>query len=276
MFDGPTAAWHASLALRVRNAGGRSLLAARHRGPLRVQKALYPEGDAPCHAVVLHPPGGIAGGDALDIAVDVDLGAHALVTTPGAAKWYKSLGPVAEQHVRLALDGGLEWLPQEAIVYDAANVRSTIDIRLGEGASTIGWDIVALGRRAAGERFEQGRFAQTIRLRIGDELAWVERTRLRGGDALLESPVGLAGHHVFGCLWAAGPEFDDATMEAVRCTLGDTALTAPLTRLTPRLVVGRALGPTTHAVRAALTDLWAALRPLVFQRAAVPPRLWAT
>lgn len=276
MFDGPTAAWHASLALRVRNAGGRSLLAAEHRGPLRVQKALYPEGDAPCHAVVLHPPGGIAGGDALDIAVDVDAGAHALVTTPGAAKWYKSLGSIAEQHVRLGLDGRLEWLPQEAIVYDAANVRSTIDIQLNDGGAMIGWDIVALGRRAAGERFERGLFAQTIRLRIGDELAWVERTRLAGNDALLESPIGLAGGHVFGCLWAAGPAFDDATMEWLRVALGDKAPAAPLTRLTPQLVVARALGPNTHLVRAALTEVWATLRPLVFQRAAVLPRLWAT
>jgi urease accessory protein len=276
MFDGPTAAWHASLALRVRNAGGRSLLAAEHRGPLRVQKALYPEGNAPCHAVVLHPPGGIAGGDVLDIAVDVAASAHALVTTPGAAKWYKSLGASAEQRVRLTLDGGLEWLPQEAIVYDAANVRSTIDIQMSDRAATIGWDIVALGRRAAGERFERGRFAQTIRLRIGDELAWVERTRLVGNDALLESPIGLAGHHVFGCLWAAGPGFDDTTMEGLRAALGDTASIAPMTRLTPRLVVARALGPNTNFVRGALTEVWAVLRPLVFQRAAVPPRLWAT
>ncbi|MGB2816348.1 MAG: urease accessory protein UreD [Burkholderiaceae bacterium] len=276
MFDGPTAAWHASLALRVRSVGGRSLLAARHRGPLRVQKALYPEGAAPCHAVVLHPPGGIAGGDALEISVSVDAGAHALVTTPGAAKWYKSLGPVARQQVRLDLDGALEWLPQEAIVFDAANVRSTIDVQMNDGASMIGWDIVALGRRAAGERFERGLYAQTIRLRMGTELAWMERTRLAGNDALLESPVGLAGHHVFGCLWAAGPAFDDATMEGLRAALAEKVPAAPLTRLTPRLVVARALGPNTHFVRAALTEVWAALRPLVFGRAAVPPRLWAT
>ncbi|MGZ9106840.1 MAG: urease accessory protein UreD, partial [Rhodoplanes sp.] len=268
--------WHASLALRVRNAGGRSLLAAEHCGPLRVQKALYPEGDAPCHAVVLHPPGGIAGGDALQIAVNVDSGAHALITTPGAAKWYKSLGPTASQQVRLALNGSLEWLPQEAIVYDAANVRSTIDIQLNDGAAMIGWDIVALGRRAAGERFERGLFAQTIRLRIGDELAWVERMRLGGNDALLESPIGLSGRHVFGCLWAAGPEFDDATMEGLRAPHGDRIPGAPMTRLTPRLVVARALGPSTQFVRAALTEAWATLRPLVFQRAAVLPRLWAT
>ena len=169
-----------------------------------MQKALYPEGDAVCHAVVIHPPGGIAGGDALELNVTVEPGAHALITTPGAAKWYKANGRVASQHVRLAVDGVLEWLPQEAIVFDAAEVRSSIDIDLAADATMIGWDIVALGRRAAGERYSRGCFAQTIRLSIGGELTWIERTRIAGGDALLDAPVGLAGHHVFGCLWAAG------------------------------------------------------------------------
>ncbi len=274
MFDGPTAAWHASLALRVRSAGGRSLLSTEHRGPLRVQKALYPEGDGVCHAVLLHPPGGIAGGDALAIDVDVAANAHALVTTPGAAKWYKANGRVASQRVTLDVAGGLEWLPQEAIVFDAAHARSTIDIRVAPGGTLIGWDIVALGRHAAGERFAHGLFAQTIRLQIEDELAWVERTRLHGSDALLASPVGLAGQHVFGCLWAAGPAFDDDALERLRGALPAEA--AALTRLTPRLVVARALGGSTQAVRAALTSVWAALRPTMFGRPAVAPRLWAT
>jgi urease accessory protein len=117
---------------------------------------------------------------------------------------------------------------------------------------------------------------QTIRLRIGAELAWLERTRIAGDDPLLHSPVGLAGHHVFGCLWAAGPSFDDATMERLRDALGAAGHRAPLTRLAPRLVVARALGANTQAVRSALTSVWAALRPLVFQRPAVLPRLWAT
>lgn len=276
MFDGPTAAWHASLALRVRDAGGRSLLSSEHRGPLRVQKALYPEGLAPCHAVLLHPPGGIAGGDALDIRVDVDRGAHALVTTPGASKWYKANGRGASQRVRLEVAGALEWLPQEAIVFDEADVRSSIEIRLHEGASMVGWDIVALGRHAAGERFARGRFAQAIRLSFGDAVAWIERTRIMGGDALLESPIGLAGRHVFGCLWAAGPTFDDAALEALRDGLGAAACAAPPTRLAPNLLVARALGARTEDVRRALCAAWAALRPIMFQRPAVPPRLWAT
>ncbi|MDH5246468.1 MAG: urease accessory protein UreD [Betaproteobacteria bacterium] len=276
MFDGRTAAWHAALALRVRSAGGRAVLASEHRGPLRVQKALYPEGASTAHVVVLHPPGGIAGGDALDIAVEVLPGAHALVTTPGAAKWYKANGRTASQNVRLDARGTLEWLPQEAIVYDGAEVHSCIDIRLDRGAAMIGWDIVALGRHAAGESFSQGLFSQSIRLRVDDELLWVERTRIRGGDALLQSPVGLSGNHVFGSLWAAGPGLDDAAIESLRTALGGTALLAPPTRLAPNLLVARTLGGSTQSVRAVLTDVWAALRPGVCGRDAALPRIWAT
>ena len=153
MYDGQDPVWHAALALRVSANAGRSVCTHRHHGPLRLLKPLYPEGPTICHAVLIHPPGGMAGGDALEVAVDVEPGAHALVTTPGAAKWYKANGRRASQQIRLAVHGMLEWLPQEAIVFDAADVRSAIDIELGPDAAMIGWDIVALGRHAAGERF---------------------------------------------------------------------------------------------------------------------------
>jgi urease accessory protein len=265
--------WNAELELRYRRAAGRTILAQQHRGPLQVQKALYPEGVATCHTIVLHPPGGIAGGDSLTIDVAAESGAHALITTPGAAKWYKANGRQASQRVQLHIAGALEWLPQEAIVFDAADVRSEVEIDVGDAAASLGWDIVALGRAASGERFAHGCFAQSIRLHEQGRLQWLERTRLAGDDALLASPVGLRGAHVFGCFWAYGPRWTDAQLEALR-DAGDPAL---LTRLTPRLLVARALGHTTAAVRAALEQVWMRVRPLVFEGLApARPRIWAT
>jgi urease accessory protein len=276
MYDGRAPAWHATLALQFARDGARTVCAHRHAGPLRMQKALYPEGAATCHAVVIHPPGGIAGGDSLELAAQVEPGAHALVTTPGAAKWYKANGRPAEQRIRLDVSGTLEWLPQEAIVFDAAHVTSSIDIALGAEASTIGWDVVALGRRAAGERFAQGRFRQAIRLSIGGALVWHERTHIAGSDALLDSPVGLEGRHVFGCLWAAGPAIATLDLDELRDKLGAQSAASPVTRLAPRLIVARTRADSTTAARASLAALWHALRPRLCGSPARPPRLWAT
>lgn len=267
--------WRAELALDYRLQAGRTVVGRRHRGPLQVQKALYPEGEALAHTLLIHPPGGIAGGDELSIDVAVRPGAQALITTPGATRWYKANGRQAAQRVALRVEGGAEWLPQEAIVYDQAQVRSEIEIDLAEDAAMLGWDIVALGRTASGESFAHGGFAQTIRLRQAGELHWIERTRLAGGDALLDSPIGLAGHAVFGCLWAAGPRWSDAHLEGLRERLPAESL--PITRLAPRLLVGRALGATARQVRCLLEAAWSELRPLVFAgRTASAPRIWAT
>lgn len=269
--------WHARLSLDYRSDSGRTVLARTHEGPLVVQKALYPEGPQLCHTLIVHPPGGIAGGDDLKIEARIAPEAQALITTPGATKWYKANGQVAGQSIRLAVDGQCEWLPQETIVFNHARVRSSIDMHLGSGGRMVGWDIVALGRAAAGETFDDGAFAQTIRLtdeHDGGRLQWVERTRLTGGDALLHSPIGLAGQHVFGCLWAAGHAWRDSEVEAVRDAL--PAHAAPITRAAPRLLLARVLAASTPAARSALQAVWAAVRPLLFNRTAQPPRIWAT
>jgi urease accessory protein len=267
--------WHAHLELDYRHDAGRTVLSRRHSGPLQVQKALYPEGARLAHTLIIHPPGGIAGGDALAVEATVRPQAQALITTPGATKWYKANDRQASQRVTLDVAGSLEWLPQESIVFDCANVRSSITVALDDEAAMIGWDIVALGRSAAGESFTDGCFDQAIRLHDGGRLQWVERTRLTGGDALLASPIGLAGRAVFGCLWAAGPLWRDHDLERLRERLPAEA--APITRVAPRLLLARALADTTAAARAALTAVWRELRPLVFDgRVAQLPRIWAT
>ena len=267
--------WIARLCLDYRHTDGRTVLSRRHEGPLRVQKALYPEGSGVCHTLIVHPPGGIAGGDALAIEADIGPGAQALLTTPGATKWYKAHGRRAAQSIQLDVKGGVEWLPQEAIVFNQADVNSRIDISLAPDAATIGWDIVALGRSAAGETFDEGCFAQTIRLSDDGKLQWVERSRLQGGDPLLQSPVGLAGNTVFGCLWAAGPNWRDTDLDNLRAQLPTE--TASLTRVAPRLLLARVLAATTPAARAALTCVWQLLRPHVVDgRPPMLPRIWAT
>src|SRR5262249_47376317 len=156
----PAASWRARLALHIERDGTRSRLAQRaHEGPLVVQKPLYPEGDAVCQCIVVHPPGGIAGGDALEIDVDVGEDAWLQLTTPGAAKWYRAAGLRATQDVRIRIAAGAtcEWLPQATIVFDGVDAASALRVDLAADSAYLGWDIVCLGRTASNERFAHGR-----------------------------------------------------------------------------------------------------------------------
>lgn len=272
-------AWQARLNLGFERRGDGSVLARReHFGPLRVQKPLYPEGEAVCHTIVLHPPSGIAGGDELEIDVEVGAEAHALLTTPGAGKWYRSAGPRATQGLRLAVapGGALEWLPQENIVFDGARADMATRIELAEGARFFGWDIVCLGRRASGERFAHGDLGLATRLYVGKRLAWLERGRIEGDAPLLGSRAALAGFSVSGTLMALGSGLDAAALAACRAVEPrETGAQAGLTRL-PDLLVARYLGHSAEAARAWFATLWQVLRPGLMGREATPPRIWNT
>lgn len=272
-----SAAWRAELALGFERAAGKTMLARRrHDGPLVVQKPLYPEGEAVCHVIVVHPPGGIAGGDALQIAIDAGAGAHALLTTPGAGKWYRSAGPEASQSVVLEVAPGatLEWLPQEAIVFSGARARMATEVRLQGDAGYLGWEIVCLGRTGSGERFATGesRFSSAI-LRDGRPL-WLERGRVTGDGAPMASAAGLAGQPVFGTLAAAFPALGRAERDACRAVSpeeGRGGIT-----LLPGVLLARYLGASTESARRWFSALWRILRPACAGREAVEPRIWRT
>ncbi|TAG83904.1 MAG: urease accessory protein, partial [Burkholderiales bacterium] len=222
--------WHAALTLCFQSAAGATRITERaHSGPLRLLKPLYPEGDRNCHAVIVHPPGGIVAGDALVTKVRVESAAHAVLTTPGAQKWYRSTssGASADTTLRVESEAALEWLPQEAIVFDGAVAKQNISIDLGSTAKFFGWEMVCFGRRAHEESFRRGSFAQDIRIVRGDSLLWQETARLKGADPLFGSPVGWGGQTVSATAWlaaghsdAARGANDQALLVAIREALG--------------------------------------------------------
>lgn len=267
--------WQARLKLGFGPVAGRTaLVRRRHDGPLRVQRTFHPEGE-PCHGYLIHPPGGIVGGDRLSISVDVDPQAHALVTTPAANKFYRSAGPwaVQRQHLDVADGATLEWLPQEQIVFDAAWADTLTEVNLGGGARFIGWELTCLGRPAAGEGFTRGALRSRFELWRDGRPLMLERNRFDGGAAILDEPWGLGGHRAVATLLAVGA--DAAGRDALRTALADTAALFAVT-LSGDVLALRWLGAGAQDGLAVLERAWAVLRPRLLDRPACPPRIWRT
>ena len=269
--------WRARLALGFTAEDGPTRLTRRsHEGPLVVQRPLYPEGERVCQCIVVHPPGGIAGGDRLALSVDVGPRAHAQLTTPGAAKWYRSGGKPSRQQINFRVADGavLEWLPQGAIVFDDADAATTARIELEGSGAYVGWDVVCLGRTASAERFRTGRWRQRVDIVRDGALVWSERLSLRGDSRLLISPAGLNGAPVFGTFVVMAATIDDQLLAACRGVAparGDGAVT----RL-PGALVARYRGDASEAAHEYFSALWTTLRPHAAGRPAVRPRIWRT
>jgi len=278
----PASGWEATLRLGfTAPTAGRTVLTERtHVGPLRIQKPLYPEGDAVCHAIIVHPPGGIAGGDSLGINVDLAAQTHGLITTPGATKWYKAKADSqASQSIQihLAQDAVLEWLPQEAIVFNAAQASNDTAISLDDNALYLGWEVLCFGRAAHGETFQAGRYRQRMSITRNGRMLWNERGTLDADGRLMQSAIGLAGHSVAGTLLAVGRDIPQALLEAAREAVAGHA-GAPriaLTRL-PQALAARYLGNSSEEAKELFVQVWRVLRPALTGREAVLPRLWAT
>jgi urease accessory protein len=274
--------WHAHLQLDYRLESNRSVARFQHDGPLRILQSLYPEGDAVCHNVLVHPPGGLVGGDTLDIRLHAAAGAHGLVTTPGATRFYKSAGEPAVQRSTIRLDAGarLEWLPLEAIAYNGCRAQNELRFSLAEGAELLGWDVTAFGLPSAQQPFVQGSFRQHIEL----PGVWLERGLIDAADTrLLDSPLGLAGQRCMASLFfAAGSKLTrerrQQALDIAREVMESHALrdTAGATSPDAQVVVVRALAPLVEPAMDLMRKVWLAWRAHFWALPASSPRIWST
>jgi urease accessory protein len=262
--------WRAELTLAFARQGERTVLADRkHFGPLVVQRPFYPEGNV-CHVYLVHPPGGIAGGDQLRLDATLSQGAHALITTPAATKFYRAL-PGKKSGLRQVLrcEGAtLEWLPQENIVFRDACSSTSTAVHLCSQSKFIGWELTCYGRLAGNEPFDSGLYKQALELWIDGRPTLLDHLRIDGSTATMKSPWGLASKNVLGTLLAypATPSDLDAAreLEGIACTLVDGVLSC------------RSIGDDSETVKRDFMRLWQALRPRIVGREAVSPRIWAT
>jgi urease accessory protein len=273
--------WQGRLTLRYTHSPDRAATTGHdvHEGPLRVLKALYPEGPGICHHVLVHPPGGVVGGDVLKVDVHLASGAHTLITTPGATRFYRSTGALAQQRCELTLQAGarLEWLPLEAIAYPGCIADNEVLLQLHGDAQMIGWDVIALGLPAAGAAFDTGVFTQ----RLAWPGHWLEQGHIDARDALLRhSKLGLAGQPVLATMWlASGTPLTtaqtEALLEAARALCAnDETLMAGSTAPHSRLVLLRVLAPQVEGALRLLKAVRAAWRAQAWGLPPNEPRVW--
>ena len=272
------AGWVARLELGFRARGTQTILAHRqHIGPLQVQRPFYPEGERACHVYILHPPGGVVGGDSLAISAAVERGAHALLTTPAAGKLYRSDGARAQlsQELNIADGAWLEWLPQETIAFDGARAVSRTHVALSGSAGFIGWEILCLGRPAASEIYSHGEFVQRFEIWRDGAPLWWERNALTGDAPALHAPWGLAGRSVVATLVAVGraPSALPALRELLNAQQDDGEFAVSQLR---NVLVCRYLGNSAEQARTGFIAAWRLLRPTLWGIEASPPRIWAT
>lgn len=270
--------WHASLHLRFNFNGKRTVIGQRfHQGPLLVQRPFYPEDNGTCHVYILHPPGGVVGGDHLNIDIEVDDGALVLVTTPAAGKFYRSNGLHAQQQNKLKVSSGasLEWFPQENIVFNGALAKTKTHVELDDNCFFMGWDIICLGGPAAGVGFTDGFFQQSFEIWRKGKPFWIERSHYKGNSPVLSKKWGLAGCPVsasFVCVTK-----NNGLVKKIQEIIGiqNSKELFSVTRLNDVLVC-RYLGYHAEQAKKYFISAWEILRPAVLKQSPCVPRIWHT
>ena len=268
--------WTAALDLQFERAKDRSIVSrCRHNGPLRVQKPFYPE-DGVCHVYLLHPPGGVVGGDELSVSVSAGKGSAALITTPGATRVYRSAGPLSTIKYQLNVEAGasLEWLPQDSILYGGSRLSQEMEVRVASGSRFCGWDITSMGRPASGDHYSTGEFDQGFQLYVDSLPVLMERQRWQAGQEVLEASWGLSGYPVLGTFY--GFPADDDILSHLRLRLEDISAGEMAVTLVDEVLVVRALADDAVALRQVFADIWLSVREMINGFPPGFPRIWAT
>lgn len=276
MLQKPEDSWHGRLNLHIAGKNGKSVVEkSSQNGPLTIQNPFYPESDEVCHIYLLHPPGGVVGGDVLDLNVSLDKAGSALLTTPGATKFYRSAGPraIQNQNFSIADNSSLEWLPQETIYFPNAKAGLHTTVHLEGSGQYLGWDIHCLGLPVNDEAFDNGEahigyclYRDNKPLMI--EKVLVDRTKEEYQKAFLQ------GNPVFATLTATGGSQD--LVDDLRETVAPATRGCWAASLIDDIVVVRYVGGSTSEVRRIFVDCWRRIRPRTLKREAVLPRIWAT
>ena len=256
------------LSLRLRD-GATVLDGLRQEGCLRARFP-RPERGAWTGAVVINTAGGVAAGDVLASRFAAGPGAAATVAGQAAERFYRALPGAAPARLRTELavapGAALEWLPQEAILFDGCALERRLEIELAEDAWFLGVERLVFGRAARGEEVREARVRDLVTVRRGGRLVLHDAIRLDGPvAAVLDTPASGGGARAVATLVHAAPGAA-GRLDGLRAALAGFEAGASAW---DGLLVARVAAPDGACLRAAVVAGLAALRegrPL--------PRVW--
>ncbi len=233
-------------------------------------KAILPtaHGTEP-HLVMLNTAGGLTGGDAFEVDLRLDDGAHVTAATQTAERAYRSTGAAARIEVSLRLGAGacLHWLAQETILFEGAHLRRRLTVDMAPDATALIVEPVILGRAAMGETPQALHFRDSWRVHRDGHLAHAEETRIIPPlSDLRRGAAGLGDDRAFATMIYLGADAGDR-LDPLRAALGPLPLRVAASAWQGKLAV-RMAAPGGQALRAALL----ALIPLF--RGTPMPRVW--
>ena len=270
--------WHASLDLVFAATTNGSVLCKNlHQGPLMVQKPFYPESSKICHVYLLHPPGGVVNGDQLKVHVSIKPLAHALITTPGAGKFYRSRGQFASLTQTLCVDdkAKLEWLPQESLLFNQSKVRLKTIIKLRGDARFIGWEMLCLGRKASAEPYSEGQCHQSFEIWRDNNPIFIERSQIDGQSPMLSAQWGMGNWPLTATLIAT--HCRKTELLTIQERISQLSIKGHISAtLKQDVLICRFLGEQAEHARKAFIEIWRLIRPAVMEQKVQVPRIWNT
>ncbi len=267
--------WEAYLQLKLTQGEQKTRLVPLKRyGPLSVQRPFYPEQET-CHVYLLHPPGGVVGGDRLELNVDVESNAKALLTTPGATKFYHSAGLYAQlkQQLKVQQHGELEFLPQENIYFPGALVQAKTSLQVNQYSHAIFWEKHCFGRPANNELFTSGKVITELEVIESGKLILTEKQRIDSAE--IKRASGMRGYAVSGTLVIYSHRINKNLIELLKELVPEDGISG-LTRPLDNILLVRFMGNRTTDINNYFIKLLALIRPVILQKEICYPRIWAT
>jgi urease accessory protein len=171
------------------------VLGEHHLMRLRTEgsaKAILPGGRGGREVVFLNTSGGLTSGD--DLSYRLQAAGHAVATTQTAERAYRAPDGPARMKVAISVqrDGWLDWLPQETIVFDGADLDRSTSIELAPGAGCLALESVVLGRAAMGETVQRVRFGDRREIRVDGKPFWIDPLALDAATLTGSATLGKA------------------------------------------------------------------------------------